>query len=170
MELIAWHFVWDQRFLFNLSHHAIFRIVSWLPSILVGIATLYFIWVSALEKYDKEVTYYFAHDEQEGEVSTCAITKNDDSPFEVKSAMLDLNKKSFSLVLRIVGVVVLSTCLLLKTVTEELWSSSEEKALREYTYWRRMSVVWSVPAYGLLLLSVSNYIFSFTFAASVRSF
>jgi hypothetical protein len=35
--------------------------LSWLPSILVGIATLYFIWVSALEKYDKEGEKLFIH-------------------------------------------------------------------------------------------------------------
>ena len=170
MELIAWHFVWDSRFLFGLSHNRLLRICCWLPSVIIGLVTLYNVWLSAVDKYEIEVKHFYDNGEKEGDISSCAIVRSEDSGFEVKAAMQHLNRESFSLVLRIIGVTVLCLCLLLQTVTGELWSLGEESALREYNYWRRQAVVWSLPAYCLLLLAVVNFHSSFKFDESVSHF
>ena len=78
MELIAWHYVWDNRFLAGLSHRRSLRITCWLPSILIGAFTLYQIWEAGLDKFEKEKTYYL-ETKSSGVTAECAIVKDEHS-------------------------------------------------------------------------------------------
>ena len=119
MELIAWHYTWDNRFLARLSHHPILRVGCWLPSVIAGIVTLYCVWQSGLAKFGKEKEQ-FLKDESEGITAGCAIVQNEDSLAKVNFAYVDLNRKMNNLEVRIIGVTVLSLVLFINSLVQEI--------------------------------------------------
>jgi len=130
MDLIAWHFVWDNRFLGGLSHSRFFRLACWLPPIAAGLYTYYYVYAYAQAKYDLEVTYFAANDNNDGSYSECA---RDDAPAnEVQEASWNLQVASLKLGLRIFGSIVLSVCLILQTLAVDLIASKEKRAT-DYT-------------------------------------